>query len=127
MRTGTAGNVVAAGTFVVLVGVAYAGADHPPPPGFVIVVALAGVCAWLVRWLVPVLVRRSLWLGAAAGATFGLSCALLLILIGPRQESVVPALILCMVLAAGGALGGLSVAVAARVLIGDRPDSDARR
>jgi hypothetical protein len=45
--------VIAATTGLLLIGVAFLGADKPPPPGFVVVVLMAGVLAGLVAFALP--------------------------------------------------------------------------
>lgn len=69
--------------FLVLVAVAYAGADHPPPPGFWLLVAL--LAAWsallgvlLVRFLGGRTLRR--WVLIAAGGGVG-SCVIAVVLV----------------------------------------------
>jgi hypothetical protein len=67
--------------FLVWLAILYAGADHPPPPGFVVVVLLDLIAAGLVYWRVPLYLawiasrRRNALLfvvldGLVAGLTF---------------------------------------------------------
>lgn len=124
MQTRTVARVLAIATFIGLVAIAYAGADHPPPPGFVIVIGLALLCAVGVWWLVPHVVdaplRVGVLRGAGAGACAALLCALLLLLTGSGEPSVTPTLtdrlVFFAVAIVTGALGGLAVTMAARIL-----------
>lgn len=45
--------LLAVGFFFVWLGILYAGADHPPPPGFVWIIVLDLFAAWLVYLRVP--------------------------------------------------------------------------
>jgi hypothetical protein len=75
--------IIASAFFLLWLSVLYAGADHPPPPGFVLIVALVVVCSAIVwlrvrryyQWTVQC--SRLRWLraaldGIAAGAVIGL-------------------------------------------------------
>lgn len=89
---------IAVGFFVFWLAVLYAGADHPPPPGFVLLVLLVAVAAVLVYVRTPTYVawaatRRAgrLWRvlgeGCAVGALFGVAP---LLLPGGGEPSVTP-------------------------------------
>lgn len=119
VRQATAANVVAVATFVCIVGLAYAGADHPPPPGFVVVVILAAVAAALSRALSGMPSMRA----TGAGAAFAAVCALGLIAVSYDGQSVAAAAIFLAVLASCGALWGLCVRLAALLLTRGRTDS----
>ena len=123
VRPVTAANVLAAATFVGIVGLAYAGADHPPPPGFVVVVILAAVAAALSRVLSVMPPMRA----TAAGAAFAVVCALGLIAVNYDGQSVVAAAIFVTVLAICGALWGLFVRLAALLVTRGHTDSEPDR
>jgi hypothetical protein len=48
-----AASVIAAGFFFIWLGILYAGADHPPPPGFLLLVVLDLIAAIAVFFRVP--------------------------------------------------------------------------
>ena len=84
--------------FIFWLAVLYAGADHPPPPGFVAIVFLVGVCALLVYYRVPTYIgwyrqrkpHRLLYVlldGLVAGAAAGL---LVMLLPGGGEPTAVP-------------------------------------
>jgi MFS family permease len=103
------------------------GADKPPPPGFVVVLALAAVMGLLVRAGVPLLERRARAKGAAAaflpagaaGAAAGTLIAGLLAGFRPGEPSVdvgwVGTIFWIGVLGVLGALGGVLLCAAALV------------
>jgi hypothetical protein len=68
--------------FLVWLVILYAGADHPPPPGFIFVVLLDLVAAGLVYWRVPFYMawiasrrRNALLFVVLDGLVAGLACA----------------------------------------------------
>lgn len=123
VRPVTAANVLAVATFVCIVGLAYAGADHPPPPGFVVVVILAAFAAAISRALSGMPSMRA----TGAGAAFAVVCALGLIAVSYDDQSVVAAAIFVAVLAICGALWGLGVRLAALLLTRGHTDSEPNR
>lgn len=92
--------MVAVGFFVVWLGILFAGADHPPPLGFWLVVLLDLVAAWLVYLRLPTYVawsiarkKNRLFRVLLDGLTTGLALALILQLIpGGGEPSVTPTL-----------------------------------
>ncbi len=104
------------------------GADKPPPPGFVVVLALAAVSGLAVRAAVPALERRARARGAAAallaagaaGAAAGVVIAGLLALFGGGEPTVEPTWVETSIgvaaLGVFGALAGALVCAAALVL-----------
>ena len=84
---------IAISFFIVCLAILYAGADHPPPPGFILLVLLALFAAWLVARRVPVYrnwgAEKRRWRRlrtAADSAMIGLAFALLTRLINPVGE-----------------------------------------
>ena len=89
--------------FVFWLAVLYAGADHPPPPGFILVVLLDLIAASLVFWRVPYYLdwmqtrqrRRLLWVvrdGLIAGLVIALLAVLASALIGGGEPTVMPSI-----------------------------------
>jgi hypothetical protein len=94
-----AGVISAVLFFVIWLAVLYAGADHPPPSGFVVVVLLDLIAACMVFWRVPYYLdwmqtgqpRRLLWVvrdGLAAGLAFALLAVLASIFVGSGESTV---------------------------------------
>ena len=81
--------LVASALFVVLVGLGLAAADKPPPPGFVIWVALAGAVSLAVWWRSPR--WRRTWMGARDGAVAGSLIGVVLVITGGEPSIDVPA------------------------------------
>lgn len=84
---------IAIGFFIVSLAILYASADHPPPPGFLLLVVLDLLVAGLVYWHVTSYLhwatnqRPGRWLRAAAdGLVSGLTVATLLLLVHPNGE-----------------------------------------
>lgn len=102
--------VVSAGLFLVLVAVGLAGADKPPPPGFLVWVLLAGVVSLVVWWRAPSLKRpvQAARDGAVVGLLLGILAAL-----SPGEPSVQVPLWMKAAVVVGitalGALGGLLI------------------
>ncbi|MCU0836582.1 MAG: hypothetical protein MUC77_19440 [Chromatiaceae bacterium] len=80
--------LIAIGFFGVWMGILYAGADHPPPAGFLWLLPLVALCAVLVGWRLPTYAAWSRSLrphrllrvvrdGLAAGILVGLAVPLL--------------------------------------------------
>jgi len=123
------GAVLGSATFLALVALALAGADRPPPPGFVLVVAGAAVCATLVWRLIPRALARwdssgawsaLVWVGGV-GALVGAVTAGILLLLSPGEPSIRPIPVIAVmtwfaVLIVGGAVGALFLLTVARVL-----------
>ena len=89
--------------FVFWLAVLYAGADHPPPPGFILVVLLDLIAASLVFWRVPYYLdwmqtrqrRRLLWVardGLIAGLAIALLAVLASVLFGGGELGVTPSI-----------------------------------
>ena len=89
--------------FVFWLAVLYAGADHPPPRGFILVVLLDLIAASLVFWRVPHYLdwmqtrqrRRLLWVvrdGLIAGLVIALLAVLASALIGGGEPTVTPSI-----------------------------------
>jgi hypothetical protein len=79
------------------------GADHSPPPGFILVVMLDLIAASMVIWRVPYYLgwmqtrqrRRPLWVvrdGLIAGLVFALLAVLASVLFGDREPTVTPSI-----------------------------------
>lgn len=111
---------IALGFFWLWFALAYAIADHPPPPGFVLVAVLLIACAWLVCWrayryLEWARQRRPhrLLRAALEGLAAGWLIALIGTLRGTGEPSINPGaegvLILFGVLGALGVLNALAV------------------
>lgn len=94
--------VSATGFLILWLAVLYAGADHPPPRGFLWIVLLVFVCSLVVYWRVPAYVAwahtrrpgrllRAALDGLIAGVTVALVAALMAALIpGGGEASVTP-------------------------------------
>jgi FtsH-binding integral membrane protein len=89
--------------FVFWLAVLYAGADHPPPRGFILVALLDLIAASLVFWRVPYYLdwmqtrrrRRLLWVvrdGLIAGLVIALLGVLASALIGGGEPTVTPSI-----------------------------------
>jgi hypothetical protein len=87
--------------FVFWLAVLYAGADHPPPPGFILVVLLDLIAAFMVFRRVPHYLdwmqtgqrRRLRWVvrdGLIAGLAFALLAVLASVLIGGGEPTITP-------------------------------------
>jgi hypothetical protein len=113
--------------FVFWFGTLFAGADHPPPPGFLLLAVIVALCAGIVYWRVPLYLdwqsarrpRRYLRV-LVDGVTAGLSLALLFMLLPGGEPSVAPRmldrLIWFSVLGTLGAANALTIYSAAALL-----------
>jgi hypothetical protein len=110
--------------FVIWLAVLYAGADHPLPPRFIVVVLLDLIAAFMVFWRVPYYLdwmqtgqpHRLLWVvrdGLAAGLAFALLVVLASLLVGGGEPSVTKSVgsvaIWCAVLAGVGVANALAL------------------
>lgn len=109
--------LLAVTAFVMIVGLALLGADRPPPPGFLVVVALAAGYAAGIRMLVPRLLRlttgRSLVLAGLWAAAWCLLGWTLTLPFTPWSPWLLVGLLVVCVL---GATGGVLIMAFARLI-----------
>lgn len=99
MTSGSIANRVAGAFFYAWLAIAFAGGDHPPPPGSLLLAGLLLACALLVRLRVPTYLRwqRAQACGRIArvirdGAAGGAAAYLLLLVFGSGEPGVQPGL-----------------------------------
>ena len=106
--------VVASGFFFIWFGILYAGADHPPPPGFIWIIILDLVCSLVVYFRVSTYIDWSttrkkyrLFHALLDGLSAGIVVAIISILIPSEREPHVPLVLIDYLLwfAALGAVG----------------------